>query len=40
VSHGGVMRLWLMDQLGRTVPLIKNGTIYVVDYTDRFRVVS
>lgn len=40
VSHGGVMRLWLMDVLAHTVPLIKNGTIYVVEYTDRFRVIS
>jgi broad specificity phosphatase PhoE len=40
VSHGGVMRLWLMEQLGRTVPLIKNGTIYVAELTDRFRVIE
>ncbi|MGE0396938.1 MAG: histidine phosphatase family protein [Kofleriaceae bacterium] len=40
VSHGGVMRLWLMETLGQTVPLIKNGTIYVVEHSDRFRVVS
>lgn len=40
VSHGGVMRLWLMDLLGQTVPLIKNGTIYVVEYSDRFRVIG
>ena len=39
VSHGGVMRLWLMEILGRTVPLIKNGSIYIADLTDRFRVV-
>jgi broad specificity phosphatase PhoE len=40
VSHGGVMRLWLMDLLGQTVPLIQNGTMYVVEVSDRFRVVS
>lgn len=40
VSHGGVLRLWLMDLLGRTVPLIKNGAIYVVELTDRFRVIE
>ncbi|MFN0251391.1 MAG: histidine phosphatase family protein [Kofleriaceae bacterium] len=40
VSHGGVMRLWLMEQLGRTVPLIKNGTIYVAELGDRFRVLD
>lgn len=40
ISHGGVMRLWLMDLLGRTVPLIKNGTIYVAELTDRFRVLE
>lgn len=40
VSHGGVMRLWLMDLLGHTVPLIKNGSIYIVELGDRFRVVD
>lgn len=32
VSHGGLMRLWLMDLLGTTVPLIPNGATYVVDH--------
>lgn len=32
VSHGGVMRLWLMDLLGTSVPLIANGTTYVVEH--------
>ena len=32
VSHGGVMRLWLMHLLGATVPLIGNGATYVVDH--------
>lgn len=32
VSHGGVMRLWLMDALGEPVPLIANGATYVVDH--------
>jgi len=32
VSHGGVMRLWLMDLLGTTIPLVANGTTYVVEH--------
>ena len=32
VSHGGVMRLWLMHVLGDSVPLISNGATYVVDH--------
>jgi probable phosphoglycerate mutase len=32
VSHGGVMRLWLMHVLGTTVPMIGNGTTYLVDH--------
>ena len=32
VSHGGVMRLWLMELLGPAVPLIGNGTTYLVDH--------
>ena len=41
VSHGGLMRLWLMELLGRGVPLIKNGTIYVVERSDEsFRIVD
>jgi len=41
VSHGGLMRLWLMALLGREVPLIKNGTIYVVERAgDEYSVVD
>jgi len=32
VTHGGVMRLWLMDLLGTTVPLVGNATTYEVDH--------
>ena len=32
VSHGGVMRLWLMDLLGAPVPLIANGATYAVEH--------
>lgn len=32
VSHGGVMRLWLMELLGTTIPLVANGTTFVVDH--------
>jgi len=32
VSHGGVMRLWLMDLLGTSIPLVANGTTYVVEH--------
>lgn len=32
VSHGGVMRLWLMEILGRTIPLLPNGVIYEVEH--------
>ena len=39
VSHGGVMRLWLMDVLGETVPLIANGATYLVNHDgERFSV--
>ena len=31
VSHGGVMRLWLMTILGAAVPLIGNGETYLVE---------
>jgi broad specificity phosphatase PhoE len=34
VSHGGVMRLWLMDLLGSTIPLVGNATMYEVDQVD------
>jgi broad specificity phosphatase PhoE len=30
VSHGGVMRLWVQEQLGTTIALIGNGTVYRV----------
>jgi len=32
VSHGGVMRLWLMDVLGTTIPLVGNAATYEVDH--------
>jgi len=32
VSHGGVMRLWLISLLGPDVPLIRNAATYVVDH--------
>ena len=32
ISHGAVMRLWLMELLGATVPLVANGTTYVVEH--------
>lgn len=32
ISHGGVMRLWLIELHGPSVPLIKNGATYVVDH--------
>ncbi|HEY0250827.1 MAG TPA: histidine phosphatase family protein [Kofleriaceae bacterium] len=35
VTHGGVMRLWLMDVLGATIPLVGNATMYEVDHDDR-----
>jgi len=39
VSHGGVMRLWLMDVLGEVVPLIANAAVYAVEHDGRrFRV--
>jgi uncharacterized phosphatase len=34
VSHGGVMRLWLVDVLGGPVPALHNGATWVVE---RFR---
>jgi broad specificity phosphatase PhoE len=34
VSHGGVMRLWLMELLGTTIPLVGNATMYEVDQVD------
>ncbi len=35
VSHGGVMRLWLMHVLGEVVPLIANATVYAVEHDGR-----
>jgi len=32
VSHGGLMRLWLMELLGTTIPLVANGTTYIVEH--------
>jgi probable phosphoglycerate mutase len=32
VSHGGVMRLWLIGLLGPDVPLIRNGATYLVEH--------
>jgi broad specificity phosphatase PhoE len=32
ISHGGLMRLWLMELLARSVPLIPNGIAYSVDH--------
>jgi broad specificity phosphatase PhoE len=38
VSHGGVMRLWLMQLLGKSVPLIGNADILELDHDgDVFR---
>ena len=37
VSHGGVMRLWLMHLLGPSVPLIGNGATYLVDHAPSLR---
>lgn len=39
VSHGGVMRLWLMDILGEDVRAIANATVYLVEHDGhRFQV--
>jgi probable phosphoglycerate mutase len=39
ISHGGVMRLWLMDMLGEQVPPIANATVYALDHDGHhFRV--
>lgn len=34
VSHGGVMRLWLIETTGAPVPLIGNAAVYVVERVD------
>lgn len=31
VSHGGLMRLWLLEVLGPGVPMIPNAAVYAVD---------
>ncbi|MDQ3367923.1 MAG: histidine phosphatase family protein [Myxococcota bacterium] len=41
VSHGGVMRLWMMELLGRTIPLIANGTLFELEHDGaRFQAVD
>ncbi|MBA3822212.1 MAG: histidine phosphatase family protein, partial [Deltaproteobacteria bacterium] len=41
VSHGGVMRLWMMELLGRTLPRIANGTHFELEHDGaRFRAVD
>lgn len=38
ISHGGVMRLFLLDIFGRPPPPMRNGTTYVVEHDGaRFR---
>jgi broad specificity phosphatase PhoE len=38
ISHGGVMRLFLLDIFGAPPPPMRNGTTYVVEHDgDRFR---
>ena len=38
ISHGGVMRLFLLDVLGEPPPPMRNGTTYAIDHDgDRFR---
>jgi len=32
ISHGAVMRLYLIDLLGTSVPVMANGTTYVVEH--------
>lgn len=32
VSHGGVMRLWLLEILGTHIPPLHNGVTYAVDH--------
>ena len=39
VSHGGVMRLWLMEILGEDVPFITNASVFGIEHEGgRFRV--
>jgi broad specificity phosphatase PhoE len=35
VTHGGVMRLWLMELLGPDVPPIGNAAAYLVEHDGR-----
>lgn len=39
ISHGGVMRLWLMTLQGPNVPLIPNGMTFVVEHGDEVTAV-
>lgn len=32
ISHGGVMRLWLLALLGTPIPPIGNGTVYLLEH--------
>jgi probable phosphoglycerate mutase len=32
ISHGGVMRLWLIAVLGETIPHLHNGVTYAIDH--------
>lgn len=34
ISHGGVMRLWLVDVIGATFPPLHNGATYIVEHDD------
>jgi broad specificity phosphatase PhoE len=41
ITHGGVMRLWLMDVIGSTIPLLANGATYRIDHDGtRFRATA
>lgn len=32
ISHGAVMRLWLMERLGTSIPPVPNGATYTVEH--------
>ena len=32
ISHGAVMRLWLMEVLGTSIPIVANGATFVVEH--------
>ena len=34
ISHGGLMRLYLIDLLGPSVPLVANSTVYVLERSE------